>query len=154
MKQVYTQQAVVRVWRNLKVLGNVPTQHFGHASVTVTGTTVPQRMQHISFWPKDGVNNRLGAFRSQEGSTTGEPDGDSSDGPMLDRVAEMNTLTAIRLEVGYCKTHGIVYPAVWDEALRLAHKSPLFALRQGQKRLEDVDGKVLTSNETGIEVPL
>lgn len=146
MKEVYTQQAVVRVWRNLKVLGNVPTTHFGHASVTVTGTTVPERKQHISFWPKDGVESRLGAFRRQEG--------DSTSTASMDREIEMNPLTAIRLEVGYCKTHSIDYPKQWDEILHMSHKSPLPAPRTGQKRLDDGFGNVVTEDRDGLTVPL
>jgi hypothetical protein len=104
MQNVYTQQAVVRVWRNLKVLGKMPTSHFGHASITVTGTTVPEKKQHISFWPKDSIDDRIGAFRTQDGGATNDPSSD--------RANEMNTLTAIRLEVGYCKSQvpPISYP--------------------------------------------
>lgn len=148
MQNVYTQQAVVRVWRNLKVLGKMPTSHFGHASVTVTGTTVPEKKQHISFWPKSSIDNHIGAFRTQGGSATNYASSD--------RQNEMNTLTAIRLEVGYCKSQvpPIPYPREWDEILLAMHKSPLSNPRPGQKRLVDEYGNVLTDNEDGVTVPL
>lgn len=39
-KHVYSEQAVVRIWRNIKKFGMMPTGHFGHAAVTVTGSMV------------------------------------------------------------------------------------------------------------------
>lgn len=132
MKQIYTQQAIIRVWRNLKVLGKVPTSHFGHASVTVTGNRVAgtpgQRpnTQNISFWPKDGAG-----FHNAFKDIPGAP----SSSTLGDRIDEMNVLTALRLEVGYCQTEGLDYPQEWDLVLRNFGKKPLSQPRAGQKRL-------------------
>lgn len=134
MKTIFTQQALVRVWRNLKVLGKVPTSHFGHASVTVKGTYVKgspdgdPNIQNISFWPNDGAGFG-NAFQDQSGYC--------SDSIVDDKVSEMNKLTAIRLEVAYCKREGLVYPDGWNRALREANKSPLSAPRPGQKQIFD-----------------
>jgi hypothetical protein len=61
MKTVYSEQAVIRVWRNLKIAFKLPTSHFGHASITVAGMNVKTtedspapHTQHISFWPGEG----------------------------------------------------------------------------------------------------
>jgi hypothetical protein len=117
----YSEEAVVWVWRNLKVLGIMPTSHFGHAAVTVMGISVtttdgdPPHMQHISFWPGTGGAGFHNAFSDLPSSF--------SDIPKQDRVNEMNKLTAIRLEVGYCRANHIIYPAEWDEALREANEA-------------------------------
>jgi hypothetical protein len=144
MKIVYTEQALVRVWRNVKVLGKVPTSHFGHAAVTVSGLGVKTtdadepHMQHISFWPGNGGASIRTAFKDAPGSF--------SDGSMGDRVSEMNKLTAIRLEVGYCKANGIGYPPEWDQALLEANKPPLPKPRQGQKQLLDPTTNMAVTN--------
>ena len=134
MKKLYPHQAVVRVWRNLKMLSKVPTSHFGHASVMVTGDSVRTtdfdypHMQNISFWPANatGLGN---AFEDQPGDFTASS--------AEDKVSEMNNLTAIRLEVAFCRREKIDYPAAWDRALAEAGKAPLPSPRQGQKRYVD-----------------
>jgi hypothetical protein len=159
MKIVYTEQALVRVWRNVKVLGKVPTSHFGHAAVTVFGSGVKTtdadepHMQHISFWPGNGGASIGTAFQD----TTAR----FSDGSMGDRVSEMNKLTAIRLEVGYCKANGIGYPSGWDQALLEANKPPLAKPGQGQKQLLDpttnmaaTDASYTYRLRNGAEVPV
>jgi hypothetical protein len=70
MKTVYSEQAVIRVWRNLKIAFKLPTSHFGHASITVAGMNVKTtedspapHTQHISFWPGEGGAGFHNAFR-------------------------------------------------------------------------------------------
>lgn len=134
MKKIYPNQAVIRVWRNLKMLGKVPTSHFGHASVTVMGYSVKTtdydypHMQNISFWPADGAGFG-NAFKDQPGGGTPSS--------AEDKVAEMNYLTAIRLEVAVCRRESIAYPDTWNRALAEAGKAPLDAPRPGQRRAVD-----------------
>lgn len=134
MKMIYSQQAVVRVWRNLKMLGKVPTSHFGHAAVTVMGNCVKTtdfdnpHLQNISFWPGDGAGFH-NAFSDQRAAFS--PDS------LNDKINEMNVLTAIRLEVAYCQKEGIVYPKEWNRLLREEGKKPLRTPLPGQKRLAD-----------------
>jgi hypothetical protein len=120
------------------MLGKVPTSHFGHASITVAGMNVKTtedspapHTQHISFWPGDGGAGFHNAFRDLPG--------DFGASNANDRVAEMNKLTSIRLEVAYCRAHAISYPPEWDEALREVNKAPLPAPRTGQKQMFDPD---------------
>ena len=134
MKMIYTQQAVVRVWRNLKMLGKVPTSHFGHAAVTVMGNCVKTTdfdnpyTQNISFWPGEGAGFH-NAFSDQPASFS--PDS------LNDKLNEMNALTAIRLEVAYCRREGILYPKEWNRLLREEGKKPLAVPLTGQKRIAD-----------------
>jgi hypothetical protein len=134
VKMIYSQQAVVRVWRNLKMLGKVPTSHFGHAAVTVMGTCVKTTpgldpyTQNISFWPGEGAGFH-NAFSDQPGSFS--PDS------LNDKINEMNALTAIRLEVAYCRREGILYPKEWNRLLREEGKTPLPVPLTGQKRIAD-----------------
>ena len=120
------------------MLGKVPTSHFGHASITVAGMNVKTtedspapHTQHISFWPGDGGAGFHNAFRDLPASF--------GDDNASDRVAEMNKLTSIRLEVAYCQAHAISYPPEWDEALREVNKAPLPTPRPGQKQVLDPD---------------
>lgn len=127
----FNQEVVVRIWRNIKKWGIVPTSHFGHASVAILGNLVPGGFQHISFWPGDYAS-KGNAIKKQTSSATAEP--------IHDKVSEMNRLTALRLEVGYCKDNGIPYPAEYDEMLAEMGKTPLSNARPGQRRLGTTDG--------------
>jgi hypothetical protein len=120
MKTVYSEQAVIRVWRNLKIAFKLPTSHFGHASITVAG-----------FWPGEGGAGFHKAFRDLPASF--------GDDHKTDRVSEMNKLTSIRLEVAFCRAQAISYPPEWDDALREASKAPLPTPRAGQKQVLDPD---------------
>ncbi|MDB6090090.1 MAG: multidrug transporter permease [Gammaproteobacteria bacterium] len=130
---IFSEQALVRVWRNLKTRANLPTGHFGHAAVTITGNSVKgspkyPHLQHISFWPGESVG-LLNAVNVVRGSVS--PHGSE------DKENEMNSLTALRLEVGYCRANSIPYPPIWDLNLEQANKTPLTDPRPGQKRRAD-----------------
>jgi hypothetical protein len=128
--KTYTVEVVVRVWRNLKMWGKIPTSHFGHASVEVLSKFVPGFYQHVSFWPGDYAS-KGNAIKKQSSSSTATP--------KTDKISEMNRLTALRLEVGYCKQNGIAYPAEWDDVLRETNKGPINTPRPGQKRTGELD---------------
>jgi hypothetical protein len=129
MAQVYSQEVVVRVWRNVKTLGKVPTGHFGHAAVTVRGNFIPGGSQHISFWPKESAGIGMSGVRKQPGNVTEQY--------LQDKVSETGEITALRLEIGYRIRHGIPYPRGWDR--QLEGRSPLMTPRPGQARVpEDV----------------
>jgi hypothetical protein len=136
MEMVYSQQALVRIWRNLKHW-KLPTSHFGHAAVTVSREGV---LHNISFWP-GGEGAGLGnALKDLPGSASGRA--------RDDKFNEMSPVTAIRLEVGYCQRNAIAYPPEWDEILQVEKKAPLGSPRPGQKRfaresnvLADLDTK-------------
>ena len=155
MQKMYSEQGLVRVWRNTKVLG-MPSMHFGHAAVTVHGMSVPTtatscdaNTQHISFWPADGVEHVFGengVFRPQAGAGTEHPG--------EDRINELNPITMIRLEVGYRLANSMPVPNEWLQYLSRVNKGPLAAPRTGQKRLTDEDGAVIIQNKGGINCPM
>ena len=147
MSKIFTQQATVRVWRNVKTRGFVPTSHFGHAAVTIKGSTVPGFRQHISFWPGVGASKKNAT--QKQTSSVSEYSGD-------DKVAETNFLTTVRLEVGYCQANGIPYPKKYDNLLTQQNKTPLTAPRPGQTRLDetDDDGWPLWSQSPESKIPL
>ncbi|MGC4085550.1 MAG: hypothetical protein QM736_26355 [Vicinamibacterales bacterium] len=129
MARAYTEEVVVRIWRNVKTLGGrLPTSHFGHAALTIRGKRlarlVPGGRVEISFWPGAGAGIGLSGIRS-----TTAKFGDYQS----DKVDEMNKMTGIRLEVGYRRAHGIPYPPEWDEVLRLLHKEAIDTPRPGQR---------------------
>lgn len=151
MAHRYSEEAVVRIWRNVKTLKVMPTSHFGHAAVTVRGPLAGAGA-YISFWPGDGAGMNKTAFKAQAGSTT--------DGYDEDKTNEMNKMTGVRLEVGWRKQHGIPYPAEWDELLLELGKGPINTPRPGQKRTGieiDIDGFPLPlwsqSAENKINIP-
>lgn len=147
MSKVFTQQAVVRVWRNVKTMGYMPTSHFGHAAVTIKGSMVPGFKQHISFWPGDYAS---------KGNATKKQDGDWTNKVGEDKRNEMGLPTALRLEVGYCQTHGIPYPDEYNDYLAELNKGPITAPRPGQKRLglTNSDGLPLWSQSAEAKIPL
>jgi hypothetical protein len=131
MAKQYTNQVTVRVWRNVKRYGTLPTSHFGHAAVVLRGAFVPRDHLQISFWPRDGAGLGRTALRKQPGAFT--------ERAFDDKWSEMNRLTALRLEVGYRQREGIDVPPEWVEALRDLGRAPLAQARPGQTRLDDVD---------------
>jgi hypothetical protein len=143
----YKDQITVRVWRNVKTLGKIPTSHFGHAAVTISGSKVPGLKQHISFWPGDGAS---------KGSAIQKQAGDWTTCTGQDKLGEMNDLTALRLEVGYCQKHSIPYPSKYDDYLKNASKSPISTPRPGQNRLAvtDANGWPLWSQSAETKVAL
>ena len=159
-KFLYTEQAVIRTWRNIKTLGKVPTSHFGHAAVTVVGKSVPTtdvkapNMQNISFWPESGASFR-NAHKNVPGSF-----GETA---KLDKLSEMNLLTCVRLEVAFRQKAHIPYPAEWDRMMREANKSPLPTPRAGQKQawelndegnLERIYGTSWLEDGTEVDIPM
>lgn len=158
-KYVYTQQAVVRIWRNSTTFGNIPTSHFGHAAVTVAGdsvrtTTEPglaPHTQNISFWPGgDGADfgNAHKMLPGVFGTSTKD-----------DKGNEINQLTCVRLEVGYFQSISTSYPKEWDRLLAERNKTKLMA-RPDQKRALDQGDRVyyeepLTLRDgTKVDVPV
>lgn len=133
MSKVYKNQLTVRVWRNIKTLGGLPSSHFGHASLTMSGIFLrgtaedPRRRLQVSFWPKDGAGIGMSGLRKQPGAFT--------DVSLDDKLNEMSKLTAIRLEVGYRQAHGIPYPARWDRFMNNHGKQPINTPRSTQERL-------------------
>ena len=157
-KILYSEQAIVRVWRNIKKLGKVPTSHFGHAAVTVSGNSVrttPGRkphLQNISFWPDEGATFG-NAYKMIPGSF-----GDSA---KQDKLSEMNLLTCVRLEVGYRQKNGMAYPPEWDTLLTERNKAPLPSPRTGQKKAyestgprERIYGELYLNDGTPVDVPM
>lgn len=147
---VYPNQVAVRVWRNVKTLGKLPTSHFGHASLTLRGPFARGKRMQISFWPggPGGAGIGLSGVLRQPG--------DYNDTTLDDKKSEMNPLTAVRLEVAYCRREGIDYPPEWDDWLREFGTTPLTDPRPGQKRLGTVnsDGVPLWSQSQDIKVVL
>lgn len=133
MAKVYKNQLTVRVWRNVKKFGGLPSSHFGHASLTMSGIFLrgnaddPRRRMQISFWPKDGAGLGMSGVQKQGSSFT--------DQAVEDKINEMSKITALRLEVGYRQAHGIPYPARWDQTLNSQGKAPIAVPRSGQERL-------------------
>jgi hypothetical protein len=157
-KILYSEQAIVRVWRNIKKLGKVPTSHFGHAAVTVFGNSVrttPGRkphMQNISFWPDEGATFG-NAYKKIPGAF-----GESA---KQDKLSEMNLLTCVRLEVGYRQKYGMAYPPEWDTLLAEHNKAPLRDPRPGQKKAYEptgvrkrINGQLFLNDETKVDVPM
>jgi hypothetical protein len=115
MAKLYPNQITVRVWRNFKKWGKLPTGHFGHASVTLSGGNLtgtvadPRRRLHISFWPGEAAGIGKSGIRAQS----------SSEVPysLMDKMMELGDLTSLRLEVGYRKKLGIAYPLQWEARL-------------------------------------
>jgi hypothetical protein len=127
MARIFSEQATVRVWRNLKKWGKVPTSHFGHAAVTISSKTAFRGKEHISFWPYDGVDSNREAITKQAGTW--------SKSSQRDNEKEMSDFTALRLEVGYCQAHEIPYPEEWDKLLRDGNKTAIAEPRLGQNRI-------------------
>ena len=157
-KYIYSEQAVVRIWRNTKNFANFPTAHFGHAAVTVAGNSVksssdgPNHIQNISFWP----GGRGAGF----GNANRHLPGDFSDFTKGDKVYEMKPLTALRLEVGTYQQEGKPVPDSWTTLLAEKKKAPILP-RPGQRRAFDSDGDrieapgALTLKDgTEIDVPM
>jgi hypothetical protein len=147
----FTEQVTVRVWRNIKTAGFMPSSHFGHASVELRASYIPtnDRMQ-VSFWPGgDGAGKGMSGIRAQASA--------NNDDPLDDKLGEMGLLTSLRLEVGYRQEAGIAYPPEWDGLLRDMGKSPLRTPRPGQKpsSFENADGIPLwsQSQESKIKLP-
>jgi len=146
----FSEQITVRVWRNIKTMGFVPSSHFGHASVELRAGYIPtnDRMQ-VSFWPGSGAGKGMSGIRAQEGSSNADV--------LDDKISEMGKLTSLRLEVGYRQDAGIPYPPEWDVILRDNKKGPLRTPRPGQKQsgYEDNDGFPLwsQSQESKIKLP-
>ena len=136
-KHVYSEQAVVRIWRNAKNFANLPTSHFGHAAVTVVGYSVKSspdcnsHTQNISFWPGGGGAGLSNGHQLLPGTF--------NDFTKDDKVCEMNPLTALRLEVGMYQESGVTNPAEWDTLLAERNKGPLKML-PGQKPAFDAEG--------------
>ena len=136
MAKVYTNQVTVRVWRNVKWIGPVPSGHFGHAAVTLSGIFVPtvrdiekkidRKRLHISFWPDGAAKWGPDAFREKPGATHGYT--------RSDQRAEMNRMTRLRLEIGYRKANNLSYPAEWVEEIERLGYEPIDAPRSGQVR--------------------
>lgn len=155
MNKTFKNQVTVRIWRNIKTLGGLPTGHFGHASVTLAGMFVPcaddgKRRLQISFWPgAGGAGIGLSGVRKTQGQFT--------EAAWQDKGNEMSKLTALRLEVGYCKAEGIPYPDYWDTELLSNGRSPIARghERPGQKRSVDEDGDLRGYiDEKGQAMPL
>jgi hypothetical protein len=146
--KLYSQEATVRIWRNVKTWARIPTSHFGHAAVTIEGTFVPGFFQHISFWPGTFASKGASAIKKQAGSST--------QNPQQDKISEMNRLTALRLEVGHCQQNKIPYPSEYDDILRDQNKTPLNNPKPGQRRIGDVDddGLPLWSQSPEVKVVL
>ena len=130
----FKEQATVRVWRNVKTLGKVPTSHFGHAAVTIKGAkvNVVGYKNHISFWPGDYASKGNAIFKQT---------GDFNDELKDDKISEMNQLTALRLEVGYRQANGMYCPPKYIAWLTHFEKTPITSPRPGQKWLDEVDSK-------------
>jgi len=155
MKMMFSEQALIRVWRNAKILGKLPTTHIGHAAMTVKGITVPTvpnglpNTQHISFWPQNSVQRIFGAngvFQAQPGAAT--------DFAYEDRLNELLPETMLRLEVGYRIEHGIAVPPAWTKRLAQLGKKPLSDPKKGQKRIVDESGDVATEDVHGFTQPV
>lgn len=158
MTKKYANQVTVRIWRNIKTLGRVPTSHFGHAAVTVSGMFLKvmqgddkcRRRVHISFWPGPGGASLKTALKKTEARTTALTLDDAGN--------EMNKDTMLRLEVGYRKREGIDVPREWEEKLAAKQLQPLSNPRPGQVRREEwltEDGVTLWSQsaESKVELP-
>ena len=138
MSKVFANQVTVRVWRNIKTYGYVPTSHFGHAAVTLSGMflkvmpgdSAHRRRVHISFWPGEGGAS-LRTARNKSTATT-------SDYTFGDKLSEMNKVTALRLEVGYRLRHKIDVPPEWTALLANNGLTPIGSARSGQHRLDEV----------------
>jgi hypothetical protein len=61
----FSEQVTVRVWKNVKKAGIIPTGHFGHAAITIKGPSVLGGKVHISWWPEEA--GKSDAFKQQEG---------------------------------------------------------------------------------------
>ncbi len=159
-KHVYTEQAVVRVWRNFKTLGKIPTSHFGHASVTVVGDSVATspgygsapHTQNISFWPAGGGAG-LGNAREKLPGAFGVS-------AKEDKQNEINPLTCVRLEVGYYQGLGEPYPTAWDTLLAEQNTTKLTArpdqkrvFEQGERAYDEVKYLYLR-DATPVDIPL
>lgn len=143
MAKEFANQVTVRVWRNVKWIGPVPSGHFGHAAVTLSGIFLPavrdlekkadRKRLHISFWPDGGAKWGPGAFREQGGATHAYTRSDNRQ--------EMSDITRKRLEIGYRKAHHMDYPAAWMEEIERYGYAPIDAPRVGQKRPQNDDSK-------------
>jgi hypothetical protein len=156
MSKVYANQVTVRVWRNMKTWGYVPTAHFGHAAVTLSGMFLKvmqdddraRRRVHISFWP-DGGASMSSAMRSQGA--------DTNQFTVQDKVSEMNRMTMLRLEVGYRRANGMKVPRKWETMLADNGMQPIADARPGQTRRADLqvaDGWPLWSQSPEFKVAL
>lgn len=152
MAKVYSNQLTVRVWRNIKTLGGLPSSHFGHASLTMSGMFLPgspedgRRRVQISFWPAESAGIGMSGIRKQGGLT--------SDYSYEDKVSEMNRLTALRLEVGYRDDNGIPVPKSWRTRLANYGKTPLSTPRDGQRRLGFTSEGTDSNDENDLGWPL
>jgi hypothetical protein len=91
----FSEEAVVRIWANRKILGTIPTRHFGHASLSLRSDKflIDRDNDYISWWPGDDGANINQALRWQDGSPTEVYAGD--------KYNEMSETTAKALERGY-----------------------------------------------------
>lgn len=155
MDKLYANQVTVRVWRNLKTWGHVPTAHFGHAAVTLSGMFLdvmpgdPQarRRLHISFWPGEGGASLATAHQKTTAQT--------SDFHSEDKYNEMSRQTEMRLEVGYRRKNGIPLTKKQKRLLQEGKLEPILEPRPGQVRREAETGEVawLQSPEAKIALP-
>lgn len=129
MTKLYSEEATIRIWRNVKNFGKIPTRNFGHAALTLKGDRIGRCdgnwKEHISFWP-DADTTKSNSLEKQASSWSLNSQNDAK--------LEMNLLTAIRLEVGYCIANEIEYPALYDKILKSYNKMPLDTPRDGQVR--------------------
>jgi hypothetical protein len=155
MSKLYANQVTVRVWRNLKTWGYVPTAHFGHAAVTLSGMflnvmpgdPLDRRRLHISFWPGEGGASLTTAHQKTTAQT--------SDFHSADKYNEMSRQTETRLEIGYRRKNGIPLTKKQKRQLQDGKLEPILEPRPGQVRREAETGEVawLQSPEAKIALP-
>jgi len=155
VSKLYANQVTVRVWRNLKTWGYVPTAHFGHAAVTLSGMflnvmpgdPLDRRRLHISFWPGEGGASLTTAHQKTTAQT--------SDFHSEDKYNEMSRDTEMRLEVGHRRKNGIPLTRKQKRLLQEGKLEPILEPRPGQVRREAETGEVawLQSPEAKIALP-
>jgi hypothetical protein len=82
----FTDQVTVRVWRNIKTAGFMPSAHVVHASVELRASYIPtnDRLQ-VSFWPGSGAGKGMSGIRAQPSFSNEEP--------LHDKLSEIAILT-------------------------------------------------------------
>ena len=105
-KHEFAQEIVVRVWRDVKKLGILPTGHFGHVSISLAGRQFGRKV-YISWWPGEGAG-KGDAFRRQAGAAVASH--------RMDMASEMSSSTREGLEDGtFTPRRGQRQMTVYDE---------------------------------------